>query len=100
MHQKKFQAWRQKSFVDYNTLPMMADVARKLAMIEQAVAEIKRAESLLSGFLVMPNTKIQAMRDTMKAADDLKQWATEAIGIVNDVRRNAQNFVNEQLRKE
>ena len=87
--------WKVQSFVKLNTLRNMSLVARKMAMVRQAVQEINRVEGLLLRTGANNKEFIVAMGDMAEAAIQGSGWTKEAIAVLNGVKRDVEQYLRD-----
>ncbi len=91
MLRKKFQGRQEQSFVSLGTIRDMTDLARKLAMMREAVKQIRKQEIELERGAILWRKK-QALRAMIDAADKAQTWSQEARGVLRGIKQNAEGY--------
>ena len=91
MLRKKFQGRQEQSFVSLGTIRDMTALARKLAMMREAVKQIRKQEIELERGAILWRKK-QALRNIVDAADKAQDWSKEARDVLRGIKQNAEGY--------
>jgi len=91
MLRKKFQGRQEQPFVSLGTIRDMTALARKLAMMREAVSQIRKQERELERPAIVWKKK-QVLRNIVDAADKAQDWSKEARNILRGIKQNAEGY--------